>query len=462
MDKGSMRANRYRKDRCRMPIWVPIAKALINAGMAQKIPSIQRLMGEGLPFLKYYSKRILGSPNVELKATQAMLNDMPEDVVDLSLGAPDFEPGLFTNIALDESAVSGYPPVSGLMSLRKAIAKKLSIDNQVEVDPEHQILVCNGVSQGIGLMLDTFVDWGDRVVVFDPSFFIYRLAAQNRGARIVHVPSWIDGGRTRFEEDALRRALRKAKVLFVNSPANPTGGILSEDDLERIAYWCERHDVLIFSDEVYERFQYAGAHGSIARFPKAKERTITANGFSKSHGMAALRVGYLAGARYLIQPMIVSFLSTAPFVSVGAQQMALSAIERPPEDFQPIRAKYLARRNAVTSALTAAGLVHDLPAGAFYFWVPVRVFGVSGDEFARRLLAEEHVKIMPGTSAGPSGTEFVRISYAGDGQRLGEGLRRLRNFAHRLSPIQVHRMSRNPSAPTPTSPSLPLADRTIA
>lgn len=433
-----------------MPIWVPLAKAMIRAGVAQRLPSIRRLLGDGTPFLKYYSRRILGSPNVELKATQEMLADMPKDVIDLSLGAPAIDETMLSLPALQAEEASGYPPVAGLPALRSVVAHKLERDNQIAVDPDHQVLVSNGVSQGIGVMLDTFVDWGERVVILDPSFFIYRLAALNRGAKVTQVPTWLDAGRTRFEESVLQKSLRGAKVLFLNSPSNPTGGVLAAEDLERIAYWCHRHDVLIFSDEVYERFQYEGTHQSIGALDRARERTITANGLSKSHGLAAMRIGFLAGSRYLIQPMIVSKLSTSPFVSVAAQRMAVAALEQPPAAFGPVRARYQARRDAVARALFAAGLPHERPAGAFYFWVPVRLFGMTGAEFTRRFLAEEHVKVMAGEPYGKSGHEFIRISYAGDGRRLAAGLAKLKVFAARISPYGSSLVAGQTGAGAPT------------
>lgn len=410
-----------------MPIWVGVAKALIRTGIAKHIPSIQRLMGDGLPYLKYYNRRILGSPNVELRQTQILLDHAKEDVIDLSLGAPTI-PWNFEPPPHEQSRSNSYPPVGGLRELRDAIARKLHLENGIHVDPEHQVLVCNGVSQGIGLTLDTFVDPGERVVVFDPSFFVYRMAAQNRGARVIAVPTWLESGETTFSDRELGKALRGAKVIFLNSPANPTGGILTPEALERIAWWCDKRDVLIFSDEVYERFLYSGTHISIASLPRMAERTITANSFSKSHGMAGGRVGFLAGPRYLIQPMIVSCLATAPFVSAPAQRMALAALNHAHELFEPTRAEYRSRRDFASAQLKRAGLDHEVPAGAFYIWAPITSCGIPASEVALRLLAEQKVLIMPGDSCGKTGKDFIRISYTGSRTQLAEGMRRIAQF----------------------------------
>jgi aspartate/methionine/tyrosine aminotransferase len=410
-----------------MPIPVGLAKLLIKTGIAAHIPSIRALMGDGLAYLKYYNDRILGSPNVELRAAQTRLDELPFDAIDLSVGAPQCDERVVAAITASPPP-SGYPPVCGLRLLRHAIAKKLLCDNRVCVDPEHEVLVCNGVSQGIALALDTFVDRGDRVVVFDPCFFMYRLTAQNRGARLVEVATWLEAGHTVFRERDLARALRGAKLLFINSPANPTGGVLAPDTLERIAWWCKQFDVLIFSDEVYERFVYSGAHTSIAGFPIARPRTITANGFSKSHGLAAFRVGYVAGPRYLIQPMLVSKLATTPFVALASQQIALAALSQPPSDWEPTRQEYLGRRGLTAQRLARARLSYEMPAGAFYFWVPVRQVGYTGERFAATLLKDAGVIVMSGRLCGRSGRDHIRISFAGERSALEVGLDRVETF----------------------------------
>lgn len=415
-----------------MPIPVGIARAMIRAGVAQRVPSIRQLLGDGVRFLRYYNRRILGSPNVELKATQRLLDESPDDLVDLSLGAPSLDPNIARHIDPDALASSGYPPVSGLLALRNAIAAKLSKYNHLHVDPEWEILVCNGVSQGIGLMLDTFVDRGDLVALLDPSFFMYRLAAENRGARVVQIPTSLENGLTRVRDRDLSRSLRNTRVLFINSPANPTGGILAPETLERIAWWCQRRDVLIFSDEVYEHFSYEQAPISIGSFTAAKERTITANSFSKTFGMSAHRIGYLSGPRYLIQPMIVSFLATCPFVNMASQLMAIDAFNHLDHRAALVRAQFAARRDRMALELHRAGFPFQRPAGAFYFWLPVRPLGLSGLEAASQLMAEERVRVMPGHSSGRGGNDFIRISYAGETAVVEEGLRRLTRFVASL------------------------------
>lgn len=416
-----------------MPIPVPVARLFIRTGLAPRLPAIRQLLGDGVRCLKYFSDRVLASPNVELRQTQQMFETQTSDAIDLTRAAPPVDRELFSTV--DPGPVfHGYPPVSGLFELRERIAEKLKRENQIQADPEGEVLITSGVSQAMGLALDSFVNVGDRVVLFDPSFFMYRSAAMNRRARIRFLPTWLEEGRTRFDENLLSSALRGAKMIFINSPSNPTGGQLDRDALERIAYWCRRRDVLIFSDEVYERFVYDAEHHSIASLPAARGRVITANGFSKSHGLAPYRIGYLSASSPLMGPMLVSALATSPFVSTDSQRLALKALAQPSSSRERIRAQYLRRRNLMEIGLRGAGLPVDRPGGAFFFWVSVEGLGLSGEEFATRLFVEERVKALPGGSCGPSGARRVRLSFAASEESIQEGMARLARLTHRLAP----------------------------
>jgi aspartate/methionine/tyrosine aminotransferase len=276
--------------------------------------------------------------------------------------------------------------------------------------------------------LDTFVERKGRIAILDPSFFLYRLAAQNREMQVRRIPTWLEDGYVCFQEKDLRKALRGSAVLFVNSPCNPTGGILDEESLARIAYWCRRLDMLVFADEVYERFLYAGRHVSLASFADAAPRTITANSFSKSYGMAGARVGYVAGPQHLIQPMVVTLLSTAPFVSAAAQYEALRALTTSQNWFQVELDKLRTRRDWISSRLKRYGLDFSLPRGAFFFWIRVGGLGMDGASFSQLLLEEEQTLVMRGDTCGDSGREYVRISFAGSVDLIEEGINRLGNL----------------------------------
>jgi aspartate/methionine/tyrosine aminotransferase len=249
--------------------------------------------------------------------------------------------------------------------------------------------------------------------------------------------SWVDDGRTRFCPERLARALRGTRMIIINSPGNPTGGAISTDDLEQIAWWADRHDVLILSDEVFERFRHDDEGLSIGTLPKARRRTLTTGSVSKGYALAAARVGWLAGHRHLLRPCLATAALRTPFVPTLCQQIALAALRSGADAFELIRAKFESRRRYCFERLRATDLNPAWPAGAFFLWVPVWPLGVSGREFADGLLGEHQVCVTPGDPFGPSGPGYVRLSYAADEGRLHEGLNRIGEYVAELQGGEV-------------------------
>ncbi len=411
-----------------MPIPLPIVKFLIRTGIAQRIPAIKALVPEP-SYLRFYSDRILMAPNEPVRDVNNYLARATADCIDLSLGAPA-EAGLKPKLpdADELFAGSGYPPAVGMPELREAVAAKLARDNGITADPADEIAITNGVSQAIHVVFDSFLSPGDKVVLVDPTFLVYSLAAQYHRARIAWVRSRLVNGRTRLHARQLERAMRRAKLVVVNSPSNPTGGVLEPETLERVLGLARRHDALVLSDEVYERFIYDGEHLSIGSLPGARERTITVNSFSKSHAMAGCRVGYMAAIRYLMRPMMVHQFIATPFAPVASQRLAIRALAEPAAKSRPVLDAYDARRQWLHRELCSMGLPCELPAGAFYCWIPIRQLGLTSLEFAHGLLESQRVLLMPGENFGPSGPQHVRISFAASQSKLEEGCRRLRAF----------------------------------
>jgi aspartate/methionine/tyrosine aminotransferase len=418
----------------RGPLW--LVKLLIRSRLARLIPAVHRLVDGGADFLHYCSDRVLTLPHQELLDAAPFLEKRGADVIDLSVAAPQFDllASGTTKLPADQR---GYPPPLGLPELREAVASKLRGDNGLSLAPAEEVLITHGATAALTVALDTFLNPGDRVVLFDPTYLLYPLAVRNRRGRILWVPTAGDRGQIRFSLAVLVRALRQAKLLILNSPANPTGGVFTPEDLEQIAWWCDRHDVLIFSDEVYERYQYDGPLISIGALPKARFRTLTAGSLSKSHALAAYRVGWLAAHRHLARACAATLAVQQPFVSTLCQQLALAALRLPAESFAPIRAEFAARRQYVLERLRAMGLKPAWPAGAFFVWVPVGSFRVSGRTFAERLLREKRVLVLPGELFGPSGHDHIRISYAAEDGRLREGLNRLAEFLRDIAPVAL-------------------------
>jgi aspartate/methionine/tyrosine aminotransferase len=326
-----------------VPLPLFLTRLLIRAGVARFLPSARRLGDGGGDFLHYYSDRLLASAHAPLREAAALLEGYGPDVIDLGQGAPRFDlvPSGSTKLPADRR---GWPPPAGLPELRAAVADRLRADDRLLVHPREEVLITPGAAGAFQAALDTFVNPGDRVVLFDPTSPLYPFAVRHRRARVRWLPSWTEDGRTRFRLDHLAGALAGARLLVLASPANPGGGVIAAEDLEQIAWWARRRDVLVFSDEAFGRFRYEGDRLSLAALPDARGRTLTAGSVSKGYALASARVGWLAGHRHLVRPCAVTAALQSLFVPTLCQQIALAALRLPPEAFEPVRAEFDARR----------------------------------------------------------------------------------------------------------------------
>jgi aspartate/methionine/tyrosine aminotransferase len=414
-----------------MPLPLFLKKLLIRTGLARLLPGVRRLTGGAGEFLHYYSNRFLAAPHAELLQAAGYLSPQEPDAIDLALGTPRFDllPSTTTKLPGDRR---GYPPPWGLPELRETIAARLQQLDRLSVRPAEEVLVTHGIAGAFSAVLDTFVNERARVVLFDPTSPLHVLALRYRRARIRWVASQVEDGRIRFRLDHLARALHGARLIVVTSPANPTGGVLAPEDLEQIAWWADHHDVLIFNDEAFASYQYDGERLSIGSLEKVGRRTLTAGSVSQSHALASARVGWLAGHRHLIGPCAVTASLQAPFVPTLCQQLALAALRLDSKETEQVRSEFDSRRRYTHERLQALGLKPVWPAGAYFFWVPVRELGLSGRTFADLLFQSKKVLLLPGDLFGPSGGDYVRLSYALEDGRLREGLTRLVDFVQHL------------------------------
>jgi aspartate/methionine/tyrosine aminotransferase len=415
-----------------------LLKLLVRTGLARFLPAVRRLTDGGGACLHYYSDRVLAAPHEALGDVAGWLEAPGADVIDLSLAAPRFDlvPSGSTKLPADRR---GYPPPSGLPELRAAVAEKLLAEHSLAASPGDEVLITHGAAGAFSVVLDTFVNPGDAVVLFDPSSPLYPLTLRQRRARVRWLPSRVEQGRLLFRLDQLDRALRRARLLVINSPSNPTGGVLAPEDLEQIAWWADRRDVLIFSDEVFARYQYEGRPASIGVLPRARRRTLTAGSVSKGHALASARVGWLAGNRHLLRVCTLTAGLQAPFVPTLCQQIAVTALRQGNDAFTPVREEFESRRRYAFERLEAMELQPPWPAGGFFFWIPVWTLGLGGRDFAARLLRSKKVLLTPGEHFGPSGAGYVRLSYAGEDGRVREGLVRLAEFVRELQAGQEAR-----------------------
>jgi aspartate/methionine/tyrosine aminotransferase len=412
-----------------------LTKLLVRCGVARLLPGVQRLTAGGSAFLHYYSDRALCAPAVDMQEIAALREGADADAIDLTPGEPSFDivPSGSTKLPADRR---GTAPPGGLPELRALVAQRLLAENRLTFRPADEVLITPGASGAFQLALDAFINPGDRVVLFDPTSPLYVFALRQRRARLRWIPTWVENGLTRLRLEHLARALSGARLIVVNSPANPTGGVLAAEDLEHISWWAHRRDVLIFSDEVFARYQYDGDSLSIGTLPRAQQRTLTAGSVSKSHALASARVGWLAGYRHLLRPCLLTAMAQAVSVPTLSQQIALAALTQEGHALAPIRKEFESRRRYAFDRLQAVGLNPVWPAGAFFLWVPVHHLGLGGREFAVMLRRLKRVLVWPGDPFGPSGATYVRVSYAIEDGRLREGLGRIAEFVRELQGVR--------------------------
>ena len=358
-----------------------------------------------------------------------------DDVISLGVGEPDFG----TAWRVREAAIYGlergrtsYTANSGLLELRQAIAAALRGRYGLEYDPGHEVLVTVGVSEGLDLALRALLDPGDEVLVAEPCYVAYPPCVALAGGVPVSLPTSAADGFVPRAAVAERLVTPRTKAIVLNTPSNPTGAVLGRAALEALADVARRHDLLVISDEVYDRLSYDAPHVPMAALPGMAERTLLLNGFSKTYGMTGWRVGYAAGPRPLLAAMTKIHQYTALCASRQAQEAAIEALRVPDRDVEAMVDDYDARRRLFVSGLNRLGLTCHLPAGAFYAFPSVAATGLSSQGFAERLLTEGRVAVVPGDAFGAGGDGHVRCAYATALPQLEAALERMARFLDAL------------------------------
>jgi aminotransferase len=357
-----------------------------------------------------------------------------EDVISLGVGEPDFG----TAWRVREAAIYGlergrtnYTANSGLLELRTAIAASLTARYGLEYDPEHELLITVGVSEGLDLALRALLDPGDEVLIPDPAYVAYPPCVSLAGGVPVWVPAPAEDGFIP-RADALERAITpRTRVLLLNYPGNPTGAVPDRPALDAIAQVVRRHGLVVVSDEIYDRLSYDAPHVPFATLPGMLERTLLLNGFSKTYGMTGWRVGYAAGPPPLIAAMTRIHQYTALCASRQAQEAAIEALRVPERDVQATVDDYALRRQTIVSGLNRLGLTCHMPAGAFYAFPSIAATGLSAYDFATALLHEARVAVVPGDAFGPGGAGHVRCAYATSLPQIEAALDRIDRFLDR-------------------------------
>ncbi len=358
------------------------------------------------------------------------------DVISLGIGEPDFS----TPWHIREAAIyalergrTGYTSNLGLPRLRRAVAGYVAERFGVVYEPLSEVLVSVGVSEAIDLALRAVLDPGDEVLYHEPCYVSYAPGIALAGGRAIAIPTRADRD-FRLDPDALEAAVSpRSKILMLNFPTNPTGATMPVADLERIAEICARHDLLVFTDEIYSELTYEGAtHTSIASLPGMKERTVFFHGVSKAYAMTGWRIGFACAPSELIEAMMKIHQYAILCAPIMGQEAAIEALERGAPAMESMRNQYELRRNYIVSGLNEAGLPCPMPRGAFYVFPDISRTGLTSREFSLRLLHEQKVAVVPGTAFGPSGEGHVRCSYATALDQIKTAVSRIAGFCSGL------------------------------
>ena len=362
------------------------------------------------------------------------------DAISLGVGEPDFETpwhirdeGIYSL----EKGRTFYTSNSGLLELRREIANYIKRTQGISYEPKSEVLISVGGSEAIDLMFRAMINPGDEVLIPQPSYVSYEPCTILADG----VPVIIDlkeENKFRLTPEELEAAVtERSKILVLPFPNNPTGGIMTKEDLEALVPVILKHDLYVLSDEIYSELTYTGKHVSIASLPGMKERTVLVNGFSKAYAMTGWRLGYACGPDWLMKQMTKIHQYAIMCAPTTSQYAAVEALKNGDEDVAMMRESYNERRRFVVHTLNAMGLKTFEPEGAFYVFPCIKEFGMGSEEFAERLLREEKVAIVPGTAFGDSGEGYLRISYAYSLEKLKQALGRLENFVRKLREEKV-------------------------
>lgn len=357
------------------------------------------------------------------------------DVISLGVGEPDFPtPAPIARAGFDaiyERAI-GYTANSGLIELREMLSAHLQTHYDATYEPENEILITVGVSEALKCVFSSICNDGDEIIVPQPCFVAYEPEIIFAGGVSVPVICTAENDFEPLAEDIRAAVTEKTKAIFLGFPNNPTGAVLSRENALEIAKIAEENDLLVISDEIYDRLVYGTNHVCFPALPNMKERTILLGGFSKNYAMTGWRVGYICANAELMQAFskIHQYaVMSAPTIS---QYAALAALEIGEPFVREMQAEYDRRRKLVLSFLNEMNLVCVEPKGAFYAFPSVQKTGLSGDEFAERLLMQEQVAVVPGSSFGKGGENHIRIAYCKSYEQIEIALERIRNFMNSL------------------------------
>jgi aminotransferase len=355
-----------------------------------------------------------------------------KNVISLGIGEPDFVtplPILEAGIDSLRRGETAYTSNSGTAELRTALANNLAQKYKVSYDPESEVIITVGVSEALYLACTAVLNPGDEVIIPEPCFVAYGPEVTFAGGVPVYVPTTMQND-FMVTAEAIEAAITpRTKALLIGYPNNPTGAVMTRERMEEVTAVAQKHDLLIISDEIYDRLVYGIEHTCVPALPGTAERTILLGGFSKDYAMTGWRIGYACAPADVLAAMRKVHQYTIMSAPTTGQMAALAAFTPAAEEHvEAMRAEYDRRRRLIVDGFNTLGLDCFEPRGAFYAFPSIARAGMSGDDFAMKLLDEEEVAMVPGEAFGPSGAGFMRASYATAYEKIEEALNRLERF----------------------------------
>ena len=383
-----------------------------------------------IDYSKVLSRTVVETPKSGIRKFFDLMSTM-DDVVGLTVGEPDFQTPWHIREAGIESLERGktyYTANAGLMELRQEINNYMTRRFKVSYDPTSEVIVTVGGSEAIDIAFRSIIEPGDEVIVPTPSFVCYAPLAKMAGGVPVILETRVED-KFKINPEALKAAITpKTKLLVLPYPNNPTGAIMTREELSDIADILRGTNIVVLSDEIYAEMTYTGDHCSIASLPEMWERTIIASGFSKAYAMTGWRMGYICAPKPLCEQMLKIHQYGIMSSPTTAQFAAIEALKNGEDDIKMMVDEYNRRRRYIFNGLKSIGIEAFEPEGAFYIFPKIGDFGLSGEEFCNKLLYEYKCAIVPGNAFGSSGEGFARISYDYSIKHITQALERIEAF----------------------------------
>ena len=383
--------------------------------------------------MKKISERIERVPRSTIREIFDLAQDVP-GVISLGIGEPSFKTPIFIQRAAKKAinSFNRYTVNVGLAELRDEISKKLRRENAIKADPKREIIVTAGATQAIFLAISCLLEANDQVLIPAPIFGAYQYSAELAGANAVEVPLKQENA-YRFEKREFQKYLTKhTKIIVLNSPCNPTGVVYSRSEIDDLVEFAAEHDLYIISDEIYEKYLYNGVkHYSPASKDEFRDRVITINGFSKTFAMTGWRLGYAVASEKIIGAMTKFNMYDAVCANVIAQKAGIVALRSSFAFFDPLLERYDEARKLICKYLDEMSLPYVKPDGAFYVFPDISSLSNNSMDYCKKLLLQNRVSTVPGSSFGLCGESHIRLSYSLSEDKLARAMEKMKKFNQR-------------------------------